>query len=200
PWLEGNNRFVVASRAPKTPIADAEDLPTLPESLSPASGSATVRVNTAWIGVLKRSAPSRKNGRFSGKNSANRVFTSSWATSASTWEKSGFPVALSVRLELMPHRKSRPKEGSTLPFASGPSGSWARTSVRLAVTAGSNSMFRPGAIPWKPVTLFASHRSEEHTSELQSRGHLVCRLLLEKKKKTLKFSGVGMSLSETCIV
>src|SRR6266702_8893424 len=32
---------------------------------------------------------------------------------------------------------------------------------------------------------FRSHhrRSEEHTSELQSRGHLVCRLLLEKKKK-----------------
>src|SRR5690625_5587911 len=27
-------------------------------------------------------------------------------------------------------------------------------------------------------------RSEEHTSELQSRGHLVCRLLLEKKKAT----------------
>src|SRR5690625_5330490 len=26
------------------------------------------------------------------------------------------------------------------------------------------------------------HRSEEHTSELQSRGHLVCRLLLDKKK------------------
>src|SRR5439155_11992590 len=28
----------------------------------------------------------------------------------------------------------------------------------------------------------AHFRSEEHTSELQSRGHLVCRLLLEKKK------------------
>src|SRR5690625_5700019 len=28
-------------------------------------------------------------------------------------------------------------------------------------------------------------RSEEHTSELQSRGHLVCRLLLEKKKYSL---------------
>src|SRR2546422_6207780 len=28
------------------------------------------------------------------------------------------------------------------------------------------------------------HRSEEHTSELQSRLHLVCRLLLEKKKHT----------------
>src|SRR3712207_6898461 len=29
------------------------------------------------------------------------------------------------------------------------------------------------------------HRSEEHTSELQSRQNFVCRLLLEKKKKTL---------------
>src|SRR5690625_6118809 len=29
-------------------------------------------------------------------------------------------------------------------------------------------------------------RSEEHTSELQSRGHLVCRLLLEKKKNDVK--------------
>src|SRR5690554_7345642 len=29
-------------------------------------------------------------------------------------------------------------------------------------------------------------RSEEHTSELQSRPHLVCRLLLEKKKKTTR--------------
>src|SRR5439155_20337722 len=34
-----------------------------------------------------------------------------------------------------------------------------------------------------PVDLHLLHRSEEHTSELQSRGHLVCRLLLEKKKK-----------------
>src|SRR5437870_7601169 len=32
------------------------------------------------------------------------------------------------------------------------------------------------------VGLVAYPRSEEHTSELQSRGHLVCRLLLEKKK------------------
>src|SRR5690625_6480874 len=30
--------------------------------------------------------------------------------------------------------------------------------------------------------LTSQGRSEEHTSELQSRGHLVCRLLLEKKK------------------
>src|SRR2546429_8424412 len=34
------------------------------------------------------------------------------------------------------------------------------------------------------VTPVAVSRSEEHTSELQSRLHLVCRLLLEKKKKS----------------
>src|SRR5439155_10190792 len=39
-----------------------------------------------------------------------------------------------------------------------------------------------GAPLESPVTSDAVYRSEEHTSELQSRGHLVCRLLLEKKK------------------
>src|SRR5256884_3866350 len=34
-----------------------------------------------------------------------------------------------------------------------------------------------------PRAIFREKRSEEHTSELQSRLHLVCRLLLEKKKK-----------------
>src|SRR2546429_6913166 len=37
-------------------------------------------------------------------------------------------------------------------------------------------------VPMPPSIL--SRRSEEHTSELQSRLHLVCRLLLEKKKQT----------------
>src|SRR3989442_11615940 len=34
----------------------------------------------------------------------------------------------------------------------------------------------------KHLVFFLCHRSEEHTSELQSRPHLVCRLLLEQKK------------------
>src|SRR5690625_6587807 len=37
-----------------------------------------------------------------------------------------------------------------------------------------------------PAGTWAQLRSEEHTSELQSRGHLVCRLLLEKKKYSEK--------------
>src|SRR5439155_26008599 len=36
------------------------------------------------------------------------------------------------------------------------------------------------------TTTSVRNRSEEHTSELQSRGHLVCRLLLEKKKPPCK--------------
>src|SRR5690625_5973149 len=41
------------------------------------------------------------------------------------------------------------------------------------------------------IGMFA--RSEEHTSELQSRGHLVCRLLLEKKKKQKENKGLLQS-------
>src|SRR2546422_4522669 len=40
--------------------------------------------------------------------------------------------------------------------------------------------------PSCPRSSVPVYRSEEHTSELQSRLHLVCRLLLEKKKKNTK--------------
>src|SRR3712207_7508362 len=40
--------------------------------------------------------------------------------------------------------------------------------------------------PGAPFISFSLTRSEEHTSELQSRQYLVCRLLLEKKKKKRK--------------
>src|SRR5690606_41839308 len=42
---------------------------------------------------------------------------------------------------------------------------------------------RAGALARKARLSRTRHRSEEHTSELQSRENLVCRLLLEKKKK-----------------
>src|SRR2546422_2656329 len=49
-----------------------------------------------------------------------------------------------------------------------------RTAISLATS--------PAACP--PIPSATTKRSEEHTSELQSRLHLVCRLLLEKKKTT----------------
>src|SRR2546430_13075321 len=44
----------------------------------------------------------------------------------------------------------------------------------------------PGATGsrWSPADSALEHRSEEHTSELQSQSNLVCRLLLEKKKNS----------------
>src|SRR2546422_4485905 len=65
------------------------------------------------------------------------------------------------------------------------------------------TLFR-SVMKWEPTSLqkvpfvFLSPaeaiRSEEHTSELQSRLHLVCRLLLEKKKK-LKSTHIGENRS-----
>src|SRR5687768_17916072 len=43
-------------------------------------------------------------------------------------------------------------------------------------------------------------RSEEHTSELQTRLHLVCRLLLEKKKKDKKQPMCELYHPRTCVV
>src|SRR5258705_5482907 len=42
---------------------------------------------------------------------------------------------------------------------------------------------------------FSNRRSEEHTSELQSLRHLVCRLLLEKKKKQLMLAVVHRAMT-----
>src|SRR3712207_8341377 len=48
-----------------------------------------------------------------------------------------------------------------------------------------NLLFTLGPINNLPLVLLRKLRSEEHTSELQSRQYLVCRLLLEKKKKNI---------------
>src|SRR5207253_7641819 len=53
------------------------------------------------------------------------------------------------------------------------------------------------AIPATSSIRFTTSRSEEHTSELQSRGHLVCRLLLEKKKKRTQTRTIYKSTPRT---
>src|SRR3989442_11746719 len=54
-----------------------------------------------------------------------------------------------------------------------------RTTVYKASANGAVERFH------RTLNAMLGKRSEEHTSELQSRPHLVCRLLLEKKKKEL---------------
>src|SRR5258708_25828713 len=47
--------------------------------------------------------------------------------------------------------------------------------------------------------LLTFFRSEEHTSELQSPDHLVCRLLLEKKNKLMASNTISTSASKHCL-
>src|SRR5690625_6369776 len=61
-----------------------------------------------------------------------------------------------------------------------PGGSTSATSSIVATTTSSETTPEATTIPETGTV-----KSEEHTSELQSRGHLVCRLLLEKKKKDM---------------
>src|SRR5690625_5522060 len=79
-----------------------------------------------------------------------------------------------------------------------------RSSCAGLIPAAANSAGRP--ICFSPSTVATSQnsatrsasRSEEHTSELQSRGHLVCRLLLEKKKN-LQHSHCCQIHSQLCV-
>src|SRR6266568_7893159 len=59
-----------------------------------------------------------------------------------------------------------------------------KLSTRAPPRIGPSASDRPATAPKTPMALARStrSRSEEHTSELQSQFHLVCRLLLEKKK------------------
>src|SRR2546430_4126959 len=76
-----------------------------------------------------------------------------------------------------------------LPICSGPRAAPPRCRVRSCAGSGTAprthpvrcSRRYPGYSPW---WMSSRSRSEEHTSELQSQSNLVCRLLLEKKKKS----------------
>src|SRR6266508_4501889 len=85
--------------------------------------------------------------------------------------------AVTWRQLLPPYRRRRPPARAASALAGSPAG----RRCRLRRAGGGRGRTRA----WPPGDRGGSlaPRSEEHTSELQSRGHLVCRLLLEKKKK-----------------
>src|SRR5438876_2507029 len=77
------------------------------------------------------------------------------------------------------------------------------TGVLIAAGGGSRSVVQQGEPSWqglagaqRPRVAVGQRvivlRSEEHTSELQSPVHLVCRLLLEKKKRTSQMCSLHM--------
>src|SRR2546427_7490883 len=67
------------------------------------------------------------------------------------------------------------------------------SATTAATTPASTTGCSSGASPcssasWRRSASSVATRSEEHTSELQSQSNLVCRLLLEKKKRTCKMN------------
>src|SRR2546422_8244768 len=82
----------------------------------------------------------------------------------------------------------RPPRSTLFPYTTLFRSRWRRLCARRCLSAA-----RPWAarvpLPLSPPALDSTQsrsRSEEHTSELQSRLHLVCRLLLEKKKRKIE--------------
>src|SRR3712207_8330856 len=72
--------------------------------------------------------------------------------------------------------------------------SWTQLSRRLRYSSLSGSALCPGTCRNFDASQFPTSRSEEHTSELQSRQYLVCRLLLEKKKQPQELHLLGERL------
>src|SRR5690554_631460 len=93
---------------------------------------------------------------------------------------------------LMVHKKKE----TTSEVTTGTAGAGSQSNLWLAYAFGAALFASLTAILGKvgiegiESNLGTAVRSEEHTSELQSRPHLVCRLLLEKKKKSASVTGV----------
>src|SRR5688572_32284779 len=99
--------------------------------------------------------------------------------------------ANSSRQPVLPHLHFRPENGSTVVCPISPADPCApRQSFPPSTTPPPTPVpsvtlttsLHPRAAP-SHISPIAAARSEEHTSELQSQSNLVCRLLLEKKKK-----------------
>src|SRR5439155_5501206 len=94
--------------------------------------------------------------------------TSAWESASPVIPAPGF-VMMEKPRQRMPRDRATSTSGAVdIPTASAPSRSSMRTSDGVSYEG-------------------PRRRSEEHTSELQSRGHLVCRLLLEKKKTRMQW-------------
>src|SRR5690625_5753667 len=94
-------------------------------------------------------------------------------------------VQISLKRQVIHNMYSKPTLKHLKPYAQGKQTDEIKTAYNLERVVKLSSNENPYGYSEKVKQFFAS-RSEEHTSELQSRGHLVCRLLLEKKKKQNK--------------
>src|SRR6266702_6855946 len=155
-------RFMFPAEASSTALPPAAPKYHTP-STSKCSASTCASVSVAPVTMLITPA-----GRSDVSSTLYRSVAESGAGSDGT-TTTVFPVATSGAT-----RETKPSSGWSAGQATPttPIGSFiARVTPRTGV--------------WCTAPSHLSARSEEHTSELQSRGHLVCRLLLEKKKKKI---------------
>src|SRR3712207_8492132 len=102
------------------------------------------------------------------------------------------PPSLSRRPGGTAHGRSRPRSENERGASNAPTHAACRcrrpVRARHPILAGAAAAFpEPPGGDHRPLL----RRSEEHTSELQSRQYLVCRLLLEKKKKKTKYASTN---------
>src|SRR2546425_7065282 len=122
-----------------------------------------------WIGLKRWRAPVCGPSRWSGMPSANTlpvVASRQAAATASGVMKFSVPISSAA-----PHR---PQFRTCI------------ASFRSVSSLMAANLTTPGRSRADNVIRARSHRSEEHTSELQSLAYLVCRLLLEKKNNKVR--------------
>src|SRR6266508_4517712 len=105
----------------------------------------------------------------------------------SAWDRSGMSNSFPYHLKVKPCQRRftsvffsmipQPPRSTLFPYTTL---FRSRAEPALAAARGTRAV----RAPVRRTPRRVDSRSEEHTSELQSRGHLVCRLLLEKKKIT----------------
>src|SRR5690606_39474957 len=94
-----------------------------------------------------------------------------------------YPLSLhdALPISVMP---TTPLAPSRPPAPAKPSSAWSRPTMYRLAWSMRALRWQMQQNMWWPKSCPPSARSEEHTSELQSRENLVCRLLLEKKNTT----------------
>src|SRR5258708_3227129 len=96
----------------------------------------------------------------------------------SSWQNDNSSV-----VKFRPIKKAPPRYRSRTPTPFLPNVNQLSANQAGSAAAPRRGKIRANRIPALPI--FLAKRSEEHTSELQSPDHLVCRLLLEKKKNSI---------------
>src|SRR5207253_5068694 len=110
-------------------------------------------------------------------------FASTQASGISEGLAAAFPFVLFFRYGFAPVGRTAQGRTITAELADPSSGACAQARFSREGPRGRRGRRRTGS---------RKRRSEEHRSELQSRGHLVCRLLLEKKKKKKRNRGTSV--------